>query len=301
LTDTVSDDESVGSSGGDAQRDTDPLFVVADVHDVGGHHLRVLVPSGPEGWLEELAAEYRRLRTSSRLPPRPLSFEGVDVLSVAEVEVMLAESCVPQYEPGNFGVARSDLAEIILGLVQETEYGCRYGYRSIRDRETRQRPGRGIDLIGVEGSVDVAGPELTLVLGEGKVSTDRRSPPAVVDSANDCLREQHLNHLADRKSTYAKVVDASRNADDPQVQAALRVAALLLQRSDPRLRIVAASAMVRPEGTEVPSDFGTFHSSVDDYAPANIRFLLIRLPGDIDELAQRLAQLAARAESGGQQ
>lgn len=272
------------------------LFVVAEMHDQDPHELRVLVPAH-EGWLPALAEEYRRVRTMSRLPAQPLSFEGVDILDVSGVESLLAGDCVPQYEKGNFGVARSDLAEVIQALVLEKEYGCRFGYRSVRDRELRQRPGRGIDQIGIEGTRASGGAALTLVLGEAKVSTEAACPPQVVDSGKDCLRKQHLDHLADREATAAKIVEASRHADDPDVQVGLRIAAILLRREDERLRVVAASAMVRPEGTATPDDFGTFHSSASDYAPATVRFLLVRLPGDVDEIVEAFTRLA-QADAG---
>lgn len=281
---------SVGASPG-AGLEPEPLFVTAESHDLGCHELQVLVPGG-EGWLETLAAEYRRLRTTSRVPAQALSFEGVEMLDVTGVEALLAGACVPQYRRGNFGVSRSDLAEVILGLVQAERYSCRYGYRSVRDRELKHLPGRGVDQIGIEGRTDGEAPGLTLVLGEAKVSTDRNCPPRVVDDADDGLRNQHLGHLADKPVTADKVIEASRNADDPEVQAALRIAALLLRSEDERLRIVASSAMVRPEGFSTPEDFGSFHSHAEDFEPADIRFLLVRLPGDIDELVEVFTSLA---------
>lgn len=273
----------------------DSLFVIAERHDVGGHHLRVLEPAAAD-WLTVLAKEYRRLRMLSRHPVNALSFDGLD-LAVEEVAKILRAATVPRYESGNFGVVRSDLAEVILGLVGETMYGSRYGYRSVSDRELVQRPGRGIDQIGVEidesSDAEQATTRLTLVLGEAKVSTEAKSPPGVVDRGNDCLRAQHLAHLNNRDVTADKVWAASRQCADPDTQELLRIAAELFRYGiDDKIRVVAASLLVRPGTARTPRDFGTFHTASADYQPADIRFLLVRLPGDIDEFAMEFARLA---------
>ncbi len=273
------------------------LFVVAERHDVGEHELRVLEPASAD-WLAVLAEEYRRLRTVSDYPPTALSFDGLD-LAVEEVAEILGAATVPHYEPGNFGVVRSDLAEVILALVGEWMYGSRYGYRSVSDRELVQRPGRGIDQIGVEYDEPTA--RLTLVLGEAKVSSEQKSPPGVVDRGDDCLRAQHLMHLRDRHSTADKVWAASRRCPDPETQRLLRIAAELFRAGiDDKIRIVAASLLVRPPTARTPRDFGSFHRASADFRPAHIRFLLIRLPGDIDEVAVEFARLARGDVANGQ-
>lgn len=272
-----------------------PRFVVAQVHDVDEHHLRVYEPSDDD-WLEQLAAEYQRLRTQSQAPVEPLSFEGVEVLDVEGVERMLIAACVPTYEPGNFGVIRSDLAEVILATIQTDHYGCEYGYRGVRDRELIQLPGRGIDQIGVEIIETKDGTRIALVLGEAKASTQAACPPTVVDSAADCLRTQHLGHIEDFSTTLDKVKNASRHASSPLVAQSLRIAARLLELKDDRASVVAASLTIRPTGATVPDDFGSFHASPGDYGPARVRFMLVKLPESIDEIARQVGELAA---SGG--
>ncbi|HEY4453179.1 MAG TPA: hypothetical protein VGN81_02605 [Pseudonocardiaceae bacterium] len=270
-----------------ASSDQPPIFVIAERHDIGNHQLRVLEPATAD-WLAVLAAEYRRLRTASDQPAAALSFDGLD-LAVHEVAKILTATTVPHYEPGNFGVVRSDLAEVILALVGETVYGSRYGYRSVRDRELVQRPGRGIDQIGVE----VAPTHLTLVLGEAKVSTEKKSPPGVVDRGDDCLRAQHLAHLHNRDATADKVWAASRRCADQQTQQLLRIAAELFRRRiDDKIRIVASSLLVRPSTARTPQDFGSFHRASADFQPAHIRFLLVRLADDVDEVAMEFARLS---------
>jgi hypothetical protein len=319
------------------------LFSVAEIHDRDGHHLRVLELQGAD-WLQRLAAEYRALRTGSRHPTVALSFDGIELLDTSAVERVLAQMAVPEHREGNFAVTRSDFGEVMLGLANTELYGATYGYRSVRDRETVQLPGRGIDQIGVEMLSDAAAvrqPErrlddatgvvgqldpdpgaceesgqvltvgtdeasvvrvdagegrLSLVLGEAKVSAEAAHPPRVVDDADDCLRAQHLGHLGNLANTVGKIWNASRFADDAEIQQLLRIAAELLKNKSPRLRIVLASLLVRPEAVaDVPSDFGTFHANADDYRPGHIRFLLVRVPGNIETLVTAFAALAGGA------
>lgn len=289
-----------------AESSTEPIYQIAECHDCDVHHLRVLEPAS-ETYLKGLAREYRRLRTTSNQSVQALTLDGVEVLAVDGVRKALAEATVPQYQRGNFGVVRSDLAEVLLGLVGEQTYCTRYAYRSVRDRELVQLPGRGIDQIGVELDLIPAGDgpaqrsRLTLVLGEAKVSTDRACPPRVVDKAADSLRAQHLGHLADREAAANKIWDASRRSCDEETQNLLRTAAELFRRQvdDGSLRVVVASLVVRPSGYATPQDFGTFHSSTSDYSPADIRFYIFRLPGDLDVTVQEFAQLARSEREDG--
>jgi hypothetical protein len=301
-------DEGSGLVADAPNSSTEPPYLITESHDRDVHHLRVLEPIG-ETYLEVVANEYRRLRTASDHSVQALTLDGVEVLDVEGVQQALVDAAVPRYRPGNFAVVRSDLAEVLLGLVGELSYGTRYGYRSVRDRELVQQPGRGIDQIGVElERVPVPGgdpPErlrVTLVLGEAKVSSHDACPPGVVDTGDDCLREQHLGHLRDREATAKKVWNASKRSSDQETQQLLRIAAALLKRNvdDGGLRVVVASLMVRPVGYATPEDFGTFYASVDDYAPAEIRFHIFRLPVSVDTAVQEFERLARGEQEEGE-
>jgi hypothetical protein len=297
------------SSGADRNGQPEPeLFTLAETHDNGGHHLRVYSPTDPHGWLEAVAREYRALRTSSQVKPSALEMDGIEIVSLAAVERILVESVIPKPRGGNFDVLRSDLGEMVLGLLCETHYGSRYGYRSIRDRETIQLPGRGIDQIGVElaQEVDREGRTrtmITLVLGEAKVSSDKRHPPGVVDTGADCLRAQHLGHLADRDGTANKIWRASQACGDAETVKILRIAAQNFRHKvTDRFQIVCASVMLRPERIATAADFGSFRSNPDDYTPGQIRFLLVKVPhADFDAAARELARLAGipASDAGG--
>jgi hypothetical protein len=276
------------------------IFSLSATYDNGDHHLRVYSPTDASRWLEDVAQEYRRLRTQSLIKPVALEMDGIEIVSVEGVERLLADALIPMPRGGNFDVVRSDLGEVVLGLLCETDYGSRYGYRSIRDREIVDLPGRGIDQIGVEVTYEDDGKGgkkvalLTLVLGEAKVSSDSRHPPGVVEARRDGLRAQHLDHLTNINATANKVLRASQACTDAETVQLLRFASELFRRGvKTKFQIVCASVMLRPTSIFDETDFGSFRSQVEDFHPAYIRFLIVKVPHtDFYEMAQEFAHLA---------
>jgi hypothetical protein len=273
------------------------LFRVVESHDVDQHELRIIEPE-PQAWLEQLATAYRSLRTATVVEVDDLELDGLRVLSGDHLKARLADRLVPTRRGGNFDVTRSDLGEMILGVVGEEMYSCAYGYRSVRDRELVGAPGRGIDQIGVEELNEVLDTrQLALVLGEAKVSAEALTPPRVVDTAEDCLRNQHLGHISDLEVTADKVLDAARRCADRRTQRLMMWASELLraERFDV-LRLLCASVVVRPKDLACASDFGTFRTSPADYVPADVRFFVVRVPtNDIEALIDQFVAFAKAA------
>jgi hypothetical protein len=272
------------------------LFGVVESHDSSPHEYRIIEATSPN-WLEELAAAYRTLRTTSSINPDAITLDGITILSPELLMQRIAQAAMPQRIGGNFDVLRSDFGEMVLAMHGETAYGYCYGYRSVRDRELPASPGRGIDQIGVKGAIldnDSGVSKVTLVLGEAKVSSDRNSPPAVVDRAEDSLRQQHLFHVGNRGITADKVVNAGRRCTDPETQRNLLLAAELLRVGKlDHLIIVCHSLVVRPKTRAGVSDFGTFKSSPTDFTPGVVRFIIFRLPDDnLEAMIDKFATLA---------
>jgi len=147
--------------------------------------------------------------------------------------------------------------------------------------------------VGVE-----AGEKLTLVLGEVKVSDEKKCPPRVVDKARDGLRRQHLAHMKDRKATAKKIWDQSRRVGNGSIRDKLFIAALLLENNRfDLLRIVACCVLVRSGARFSHGDFGTFRSAPADYLPAEVRFLAIVLPEVIEDTSKVWYALLAKAQT----
>ena len=236
------------------------------------HLYRAVAPLGD--WLGALMDEYIELRTFAIPEIQSLDLDGIGVVEVDEIKRRLSSARVPASRASIFSVQRSDLGELICEVFLRQEYGTRFGSRSIRDRELTNQPGRGIDTIGVEttGTSGV----LTLLLAEAKVSWDLDSPSPVVDKADQCLREQHLKHVANLDAVAEKVMGAALRATDQQTADDLITAALYLQfHAVHRVRIVACSVVLRPRALYARGEYGSFGSSPDDYSPADVRFIFV--------------------------
>jgi hypothetical protein len=177
------------------------------------------------------------------------------------------------------------MGEVLGYELLEQEYQTRIGYKSVRDRELPQLPGRGIDVIGVELETPGADGKLRLrlLLGEVKVSDENRCPPRVVDANDDSLREQHRAHMAERGHTVSKVFQQAQRTIDSGARDLLFAAGLFLEREAwERVRVIACSVLVRSQRRCADGDCGTFYESPGDYAPATVRFLTIELPEDVE-------------------
>ncbi len=268
-------------------------IILTETHDVDEHHFRVylLDKNTLEDWLNELADEYIQLRTRRKHAIEDLSTDDINVVNPELVEryrlsaTRSGRLTVPTYSPGNFNVLRSDFGELLCYLLLEQDYNTRLGYKSICDRDTIHQPARGIDAIGIEGFLPSI---LTLVLSEVKVSDEQASPPQVVDASNDSLRNQHLEHIRNRKtSTREKIVDLSRRVDDIEFSQHLSWVAFFLEEENwDTLQVISCSILIRPKEKYTKKDFGSFWRKPDDYKPALIRFLIVCIPEDVDIILQ---------------
>jgi hypothetical protein len=262
--------------------------------DTADHHFRVYAPHQASPWLQLIAQEYGNLRTECILPVNDILDDGIQSFASDVIKERIKRSSIPKKRSkgrgnsSNFDVVRSDFGETLCYMILSQEYGTKFGYKGIRDRETIQQPGRGIDAIGVE-----EGNLLTLVLGEVKVSSDKESPPQVVDKSSDCLQNQHKDHIGDLDKTIDKLWNSFRQARDISTRDLFAKAFLLLeyQRWD-KLQLVACCFLVRPDNLHKITDFGSFINQPDQYVPAKIRFIINTLPEDIDSTVNEWYQSA---------
>jgi hypothetical protein len=174
-------------------------FLVVDTSEIDDHRFSALEFENDSNWMETVATEYVRLRTECVSPIHDISLDGIQVLDVATIKQYPQKATIPPRSGGNFDVTRSDFGETLCYIILEQQYSTMLGYKSVRDRELINLPGRGIDAIGIENDG-----KLTLVLGEVKVSNASASPPQVVDASDDSLRNQHLGHLNELNITTKK-------------------------------------------------------------------------------------------------
>ena len=270
-------------------------FKTVGVWEDGVHRYRVMEPNHDE-WLEGLAVIYRELRTTTRVPLSALGLDGVE-FDTKDLAVILAKTQIPTRlgtrSPKQLAVERSDFAELALAIVGEAIHEYQYGYRSIRDRELVDHPGRGIDQIGVKEVVlDSGDLACVLSLGEAKLSVDKKSPPSVVDASKDSLRNQHIGHLAEREESVKKVIGAGQKTADYAVAKQLMRAGMLWTRGSELLTVRSTSMLVR-DNNHKETDFGTFRSAPSDFDPGHIDFTILLIDtDDIEAVIDRFVKLA---------
>lgn len=261
-----------------------------------GHCWRSASPDEDTPWLDYLAKRYREIRTEAVTPILEVQYDGL-TFDVKRIQRRLAKAVLPKRSKGPLAVARSDFGETISYCILKEQYETLFGYKSLRDRELTNLPGRGIDAIGIE-EVDTG--RLRLILGETKTSSDASSPPRVVDSdtIEDCLRKQHLGHLSDLEKTCSKIFDAARRAWDGRIQSLLFASGFLFEAKKwEMLEVVCFSCLVRQQNRYTENDYGSFKDSPDDYIPSSIRFVIFCVPGDdIESVVTKWLDLAQGKE-----
>ncbi len=261
-------------------------FRLSENYDADPHHFRVYetTNSDNEDWLKPLAEEYVKLLIHRETRLRDITISEDTVLDISRVSQYIRRASIPNYEVGNFSVVRSDFGELLCYLLLERDYCTMFGEKNIYARELRDRPGRGIDAIGIEDRNPLA-----LVLCEVKVSSDRSSPPSVVDQGDECLSKQHRRHLTNLyDETKNKVWRAANRARDEKTAELLGAAVVCLEENRlDRLRIIICNILVRPRAKYNQADFGSFRTNPSQYSPAAIRFLIACIPDDVDAIIRK--------------
>lgn len=272
-------------------------FTVAWSKTIDDHRLTILDVAG-SGWLVRAAEIYRELRTQTDEKIDESTFADIDIVDMGDVKDRYLRTQIPPRTGGNFDVVRSDLAEVLLAYIGEALHGYLYGYRAARDRELVRRTARGIDQIGVGTTQTDDGRTLVvLLIGEAKTSSDSATPPGVVDSSKDSLRVQHLDHMGDLDRLIEKVTTASKRARGDAFVLFQIALTLLEQRRLDELRVRLTSMLVRPQGLGLPTDFGSFHDSPDDYLPGTVDFVILRTDSaDIDQTVNDFHSIASAVE-----
>ncbi|MER6174195.1 Hachiman antiphage defense system protein HamA [Streptosporangium sp. NPDC001681] len=211
-----------------------------------------------------------------------------DVVDLQDIEALVSEvteAAVPlpgqnQTKP-HLDMARNEAAEVLAHLVAERLHGGLVVANRVRNKEIPGQPTRGMDLLALEES---SPKQLRLVCGEVKASSSNSSPPAVVDKADDSMRNQLKRTISDHARILQELNWAHKHAKDGNKPMVAR-AMLLWTRK--KLPVVILPVLMRTSETGQESDFGTFKSKPTEFTPAVIRFFLAKISISIEEFAER--------------
>lgn len=237
--------------------------------------------------VRELYVKLDRLRevlTSALADLDPVA----DTVRIEEAITRTVAAAIP--EPGShpvpqLDVARNELAEAIAHVALPCLHGTLIPAPKIENKEIRQAPARGVDLLGLEDN------PIAAVIGEVKASSDAESPPSVVGDGRACLRSELLSFLGDGDRLLAELNFALKHAKEEHCE---MVGRAMMAHVLGTLKLVAAPVLVRPRDRRGPSDYGVFLQNPTEYRPASVRFSIFVIEQTLDDLARAVYERARR-------
>lgn len=174
-------------------------------------------------------------------------------------------------------IYRSDLGELLMTYYFEEKLpdGERFviPLKNITFRERAELPGRGLDAIGYRKIGDT---QVEILLGEAKVSADKKSPPPVVDSTSDSIHNTQLNYKNGTPIVVQRLSDYARrlNTKDAEILG-FAIISIEHQLTD-NFSITYGCTLVRDHTClNENSDFGKMKTNQNDFEPGKVHFSIL--------------------------
>ncbi|MET8462848.1 hypothetical protein [Micromonospora zamorensis] len=277
------------------------LFQIAEDLLDGDHRFVRLVPVDPEGLAEALAPQVQRAYFDVRQSEAKMRAAIADLKHFSSTTLEITESAIREAleeeldavlpaewkaateggkaRPQETAVQRSELAEIIAGMVLQDFFETVIPAARIAQKEVPDQQTRGVDVLGIEG-IDVAHlegfhlPSLALVLGEVKGSCSAASPPAVVRDMEKTLK----GLVQDRRKLSQELIWLRDNcSEEHQRICAMILAGYQLKQFDPK--VVMTPILLRTANTAGDKDMGKFRTNTASFSD-DIRFVTVVLEAD---------------------
>jgi hypothetical protein len=178
-------------------------------------------------------------------------------------------------------IYRSDLGELLMTYYFEEKLsdGERFiiPLKNITFRERAELPGRGLDAIGYRKLGDT---QVEILLGEAKVSADKKTPPPVVDSTKDSIYNTQSNHKNETPIVVQRLSDYVRrlNAKDAAILG-FAIISIENQWTD-NFSITYGCTLVRDHTcVNENSDFGKMKTNQSDFEPGKVHFSILSFSG----------------------
>jgi hypothetical protein len=272
-----------------------PRFTLHSSREDGVHQFEAFDCEGEGGDLvEELAALVRDLYVDqAALRERMLEAADAvddiaDTAEIARAVDAVTTAAIP--EPGvrlqqpHLDTARNELGEVIAYAVLEGPHGAVMPAKRIREKEIPQLPSRGLDALAFQ-----AGDELRLLVAEVKTSDEETSPPRVVGDGGSSLHAQTVKLITDPARLLAELNWVFKHTA-PEHE--LLVARAILLKTRDQLPTIAVPVLVRPAHRHRDTDCGVFETDPSSVEPAMIRFSVVRVRDDLEDLANQVYRLA---------
>mgnify|MGYP003638121403 CR=1 FL=1 len=182
-------------------------------------------------------------------------------------------------------IYRSDLGELLMTYYYEEKVSKERRFviplKNLPNRELAGLPGRGLDVVGYRLNAN----KVDILLGEAKVSAQKKNPPNVVDISDDSLYKTHKKHKLDQETLIRKLGDYCRKLDTTHAEI-IGFAILCLTKSIANVEITYGCTLIRDyECSKEPEDYGKMKTCAPEFEPDSIDFsLLTFLEKNIEEV-----------------
>ncbi len=174
-------------------------------------------------------------------------------------------------------IYRSDLGELLMTYYFEEKLlaGERFiiPLKNITFRERAELPGRGLDAIGYKKVDDE---KVEILLGEAKVSADKKSPPPVVDTTDDSIFKTQLKHKNETPLVIQRLSDYARrlNSKDAEI---LGFAIISIEHNlTDNVSITYGCTLIRDHTcVNEDSDFGKLKKNANEFEPGKVHFSIL--------------------------
>lgn len=180
-------------------------------------------------------------------------------------------------------IYRSDLGELLLTYYFEErlskEDRFKIPFKNISNRELAAQPGRGLDAVGYR----VVEAKVNLLLGEGKVSHQKKNPPDVVDYTKDSIYETQKKFKENKEELISKLSDLCRKLPTEDAEKIGVVIVLMSFDKNDDYDIVFGCSLLRDKScVKVNDDYGKLYTQATDFDPYQVSFCLLSLDDTIE-------------------
>lgn len=173
-------------------------------------------------------------------------------------------------------IFRSDLGELLMTYYFEEKLEENFRYviplKNITYREREDMPGRGMDAIGYK----IEATKIDILLGEAKVSAQKKNPPAVVGQTGDSIYATQKNYKENLDIVVRRLSDYCKRLDTKHAE----IIGLVILNIDfdktEEYSITFGCTLIRDFNCVDPKkDFGKMKSNCKEFYPDKIHFSIL--------------------------
>lgn len=272
-----------------------------------GHVFKKIDLEITDSSIQSYARKYLDLRSRIVFDPSSLNddprFKDFG-FSADKIKDIIQEATTPIRESDQpyRDIYRSDLGELLLTAYFDKEYP-EHGneefiipLKNIWDRELSDLPGRGFDVVGYKTLDDN---KLELLLGEGKVSTEQKSPPRVVHTKSDSIYKTQKSFVDDKKEVIRKLSNHVKKLDaENALPFSILICAIESEQEDV-YRIIYGCCLVRDDTcVDDEKDYGKLQSNRVEFEPGKVHFVMPTFNIKIEEAVDRFHKAVQNLNGG---